>query len=93
MLYFYHNQVHRNMLLSFYPLTNKYFILFKDSRNILNKIEVNLVVFNTFDRFELDDISELHKIDKHIDMRELDENKNYKNDYEGIDDYIIRKSK
>ena len=73
--------------------TNKYFILFKDIRGIINKVEVSLDVFNTFDRFELDDISELHKIDKHIDMRELDENKNYKNDYEGIDDYIIRKSK
>ena len=49
-------------------------------------------MFNAFDRFELDDISELHKIDKHIDMRELDENKNYENDTESIDDYIIRKS-
>ena len=72
--------------------SNKYFILFKDSRNILNKIEVNIDVFNAFDRFELDDISELHKIDKHIDLNEFDENKLYKDEEESIDDYIIRKS-
>ena len=60
---------------------NKYFILFKDSRNILNKIEVNIDVFNAFDKFELDDISELHKIDKHIDLNEFDENKLYKGKY------------
>lgn len=72
--------------------SNKYYILFKDARNILNKIEVNIDVFNAFDRFELDDISELHKKDKHIDMNEFDENKLYKNDTESIDDYIIRKS-
>lgn len=72
--------------------SNKYFILFKDARNILNKIEVNIDVFNAFDRFELDDISELHKKDKHIDINEFDENKLYKNDTESIDDYIIRKS-
>ena len=72
--------------------SNRYFILFKDVRNVINKVEVNIDVFNAFDRFELDDISDLHKIDKHIDMRELDENKNYENDTESIDDYIIRKS-
>ena len=71
---------------------NKFFILFKDVRNIINKVEVNIDVFNAFDRFELDDISELHKKDKHIDMNEFDENRLYKNDAESIDDYIIRKS-
>lgn len=37
-----------------------------------------------FDRFELDDISELHKKDKHLDMNEFDEYKLYKNDAESI---------
>lgn len=72
--------------------TNRYFILFKDVRGIINKVEVSQDVFKAFDRFELDDISELHKVDKYIDMRELDENRNYQNENEGIDDYIIRKS-
>ena len=49
-------------------------------------------IFNAFDRFELDDISELHKIDKHIDLNEFDENRLYKCEEESIDDYIIRKS-
>lgn len=71
---------------------NKYFILFKDVRNIINKLEVNIDVFNAFDRFKLDDISELHKKDKHIDMNEFDENRLYKDAEESINDYIIRKS-
>lgn len=71
---------------------NKYFILFKDVRNIINKVEVSIDVFNAFDRFELDDISELHKKDKHLDMNEFDEYKLYKNNTESIDDFIIRKS-
>ena len=72
--------------------SNKYFILFKDVRNIINKVEVSIDVFNAFDRFELEDISELHKKDKHLDMNEFDEYKLYKNDVESIDDFIIRKS-
>lgn len=64
--------------------SNKYFILFKDVRNIINKVEVSTDVFNAFDRFELDDISELHKKDKHLDMNEFDEYKLYKNDAESI---------
>lgn len=42
--------------------TNKYFVLFKDVRGIINKDEVSQDVFNAFYRFELDDISELHKV-------------------------------
>lgn len=42
--------------------TNKYFVLFKDVRGIINKVEVSQDVFNAFYRFELDDISELHKV-------------------------------
>lgn len=71
---------------------NKYYILFKDVRGVLNKIEVNEDIFNAFNRFELDDISELHKIDKHIDLNEYNEDKLYKNDIESVEDYIIRKS-
>lgn len=78
--------------LLFEPESNKYYVLFKDSRGILNKVEVSNIIFNAFNRFELDDISELHKIDKHLDMNPLDEEKLYKNDNETLDDYIIRKS-
>ena len=78
--------------LLFEPESNKYYVLFKDSRGILNKVEVSNIIFNAFNRFELDDISELHKIDKHLDMNPLDEEKLYKNDNESLDDYIIRKA-
>lgn len=70
---------------------NKCFVIFKDIRGVLNKIEVSYDVFNAFDRFELDDIPELHKIDKHIDMRPLEDEKFYKNDSESIEEYIMRK--
>ena len=59
---------------------------------ILNKVEVSNIIFNAFNRFELDDISELHKVDKHLDMNPLNEEKLYKNEDESLDDYIIRKS-
>lgn len=58
--------------------SNKYFVLFKDARGVLNKVEVSNIIYNAFNRFELEDISELHKIDKHIDMNPLDEEKYYK---------------
>ncbi len=70
---------------------NKHYVLFKDIRGVINKVEVLPDVFNAFDRFELDDISDLHKIDKHIDIREYDEDKLYKYDEEKLEDYVIRK--
>ena len=78
--------------LLFEPESNKYYVLFKNSRGILNKVEVSNIIFNAFNRFELDDISELHKVDKHLDMNPLNEEKLYKNEDESLDDYIIRKS-
>jgi len=71
---------------------DKYYILFRDVRNILNKVEVDIDVFNAFDRFELDDISEMHKVDKHIDMNPFEDEKLYKDESEGLDELIIRKS-
>ena len=71
---------------------DKYYILFRDVRNILNKVEVDIDVFNAFDRFELDDISEMHKVDKHIDMNPFVDEKLYKDASEGLDDLIVRKS-
>ncbi len=52
---------------------DKFYVLF-NSNGVINKIEVSSDVFSAFDRFELDDISELHKQDKHIDLRPINEN-------------------
>ena len=70
---------------------DKFYVLF-NSNGVINKIEVSNDVFSAFDRFELDDISKLHKQDKHIDLRPIDENYIYKKDEESIEEYIIRKN-
>lgn len=51
---------------------NIYVVSFIDARNEMQEIEVSESVFNAFDRFELDDISQLHKIDKHIDLKRIE---------------------
>jgi len=48
-----------------------YIVAFKDINNILHEIEVSKEVFNAFDRFELEDISQIHKYRKHIEHLEI----------------------
>ena len=45
-----------------------YMITFIDN-NIEKIVEISKEIFDTFDSFELEDISQLHKIDKYIDDR------------------------
>jgi len=49
-----------------------YTVSFMDSKNKIHNVEVSKKVFEAFDRFELEDISQLHKVDKHIDGRNID---------------------
>ena len=51
---------------------NSYVVSFKTVNNEYREVKVSEEVFKAFDKFELDDISQLHKIDKHIDMRVID---------------------
>lgn len=51
-----------------------YTVSFMDSKNKIHNVEVSKKVFEAFDRFELEDISQLHKMDKHIDGRNIDNN-------------------
>ena len=51
---------------------NSYIVCFKNIRNEYQEVKVSEEVFKEFDKFELEDISQLHKIDKHIDMRVMD---------------------
>ena len=52
----------------------KYYVLFKDSKNILRNIEVRKDVFDLMDRFELDDIAELNEFSRHIEHFNIIEN-------------------
>lgn len=51
---------------------NNYVVSFKTVKNEYKEVKVSEEVFKAFDKFELEDISQLHKVDKHIDMRVID---------------------
>lgn len=51
---------------------NSYVVSFKTVKNEYKEVKVSEEVFKAFDKFELEDISQLHKVDKHIDMRVID---------------------
>lgn len=50
---------------------NAYMVEFKDVNNIIHKVEVSEKVYEVFDKFELEDISQIHKIRKHIERNEV----------------------
>lgn len=73
----------------------KYYILFKDSKNILRNIEVGKDVFDLMDRFELDDVCEINEYKRHIEYNEIYENNLNKrsfNNQVSLEDEIINKS-
>lgn len=49
-----------------------YTVSFMDNKQVIHNVEVSKKVFEAFDKFELEDISQLHKVDKHIDGRNID---------------------
>ncbi len=74
---------------------NKYYILFKDGQGVVNNVEVSLAIYDAFNRFELDDLSELNEYDNHIEHLDLDEETIYsrtKDKQENLDDAIIKKT-
>lgn len=48
-----------------------YTVIFKDSNNIEQRIVVTKEIYDAFDKFELEDISQIHKIRKHIEHNEV----------------------
>lgn len=56
---------------------NSYILKFKDSRNVLQEILITKEVYDAFDSFELEDISQIHKIRKHIEYNEVYEESLY----------------
>lgn len=51
--------------------TNTYIVEFKDTKNIIHRVEVSEKVYEAFDKFELEDISQIHKIKKYIERNEV----------------------
>ncbi len=53
--------------------TPHYYLSFVDSNNMERCVEIDKPLFDTFDRFELEDISFMHKVDKHYERTEQTE--------------------
>ncbi len=50
-----------------YELNGKYYISFKDGQGLQHEMEINHTLFQAFDRFELDDLSHLNVVDRHLE--------------------------
>ena len=50
-----------------------YYLSFKDGRGNQQNIEIDEMLYQTFDRFELEDISHLNRVSRHIEHSELTE--------------------
>ena len=60
--------------LEFIEEKNSYRVSFKDVKGKFRRVEVNKEIYQAFDRFELDDLSELNEFDNHIEHSEVYEN-------------------
>ena len=74
---------------------NIYTITFKDVKGHLQDVEVSKEVYKAFDRFELDDLSEMNEYDNHIEHSEIYENNlevRAKDKPMSLEDKVIQKS-
>lgn len=51
----------------------RYHLSFKDARGVMQNIEIDKVLYELFNRFELQDISYLNRVSRHIEHSELTE--------------------
>ena len=49
---------------------NVYTVEFSDSKNIIHKVEITDKIYGAFDKFELEDVSQIHKYSKYIEHSE-----------------------
>lgn len=64
--------------LNYDETTNIYTIEFNDGKKEFHKIEISQKLYNIFNQFELEDLSQMNKFDNHIEHLELDEISLYK---------------
>ena len=48
-----------------------YIVEFMDNQKIIHKVEISNKVYEAFNKFELEDISQIHKFRKHIEHNEI----------------------
>ncbi|MBE5820787.1 MAG: sigma-70 family RNA polymerase sigma factor [Clostridiales bacterium] len=65
---------------------NIYKVYFKDGQGLNRSVDITREVYKALDKFELEDISHLHKVDKYVDGRSIDNT-----DYTDIILYNLKK--
>lgn len=73
---------------------NKYIIKFKDIRNDLCELAITEDLYQVFNKFELEDISQMHKYERHIEHSMIYEENLYKRSFEkqmDLESYVINK--
>lgn len=50
---------------------NIYKVNFKDNKGNLNVVEISVDIYKAMDKFELEDISQMHQFERHIEHSEL----------------------
>lgn len=48
-----------------------YTVEFVDNKKVMHKIAISVEVYNAFDSFELEDVSQIHKYQRHIEHSEV----------------------
>ncbi len=51
-----------------------YTVEFVDNKKVMNKVEVSDKIYKAFDKFELEDVAQIHKYQRHIEHSEVYEN-------------------
>ncbi len=49
----------------------RYYVSFIDSNNKFQKIEISQEVFESFNKFELEDVSQMNEYDRHLEHSEV----------------------
>lgn len=73
---------------------NEYTIKFKDVRNNLCELVINEDLYQAFNKFELEDISQMHKYERHIEHSIIYEENLYNRSFEkqiDLEAYVINK--
>lgn len=58
-------------ILGFDENKEKYTVEFFDDKQIIHKVEISNEIYEAFNRFELDDVSQIHKYQRHIEHSEI----------------------
>lgn len=54
-----------------YERNGHYFVSFEDGQEVSHILEINKILYETFDSFELDDLVYLNVLDRHIEQSEV----------------------